>query len=66
MLVLTSASKLNFLEIGQVSTSFTKSIIELLKTLSEQKKPSTDVDKAAVLYLKEMGFPEPAARRALL
>ncbi|CAG9335559.1 unnamed protein product [Blepharisma stoltei] len=65
--VFTCIKNLNFLECGIVSNAFAKSVLEVLKQLSDMsKEQAPQVDNSTTTQLVEMGFPENVARQALL
>ena len=60
--VLELISQINYLECGIVSTTFAKSVMEVLKQLAVKEQ----VDPSSLQQVMEMGFPEHVARHAIL
>lgn len=64
--VLEVLEKVNFMECGVLSTHFAKSVIEILKLVSNLTKDTPTVDAKGVKALVDMGFSPQVAKRALI
>ncbi|OMJ79080.1 hypothetical protein SteCoe_20987 [Stentor coeruleus] len=64
--VLEVLEKVSFLECGILSTHFAKSVIEILKLVSNLTKDTPIVDAKGVKALVDMGFSPQVAKRALI
>lgn len=65
LIVLDCLKKVNFLECGLISTSFGKSVLEILKSLSNLTKETGNIDSKAIKAVVDMGFSTHVARQAL-
>ena len=57
--------KVNYLECGQFSTTFARSVLDVLKAASNFSKEQAPIDSKAIKSVVDMGFPPQIARRAL-
>ncbi|OMJ87502.1 hypothetical protein SteCoe_10754 [Stentor coeruleus] len=64
--VLEVLEKVNFMECGVLSVHFAKSVIEILKLVSNLTKDIPTVDSKGVKALVDMGFSPQVAKRALI
>ena len=65
LIVLDCLKQVNFLECGLISTSFAKSVLEILKSLSNLTKDTAVVDAKSIKAVVDMGFSAQVARQAL-
>ena len=66
MIVLECLKQVNFLECGIISTSFAKSVLDILKSLSNLTKEVASIDSKSIKAVVDMGFSTQVARQALI